>query len=88
MARPSLAGSSGWELASNIRATPALDVLRWQQVYQGRKSWWALSRTPVVAFRLRNAYFAERSLIFLADLHRRARQHIAAPVSPQLALWG
>jgi RNA-directed DNA polymerase len=60
----------------------------WRQVYEGRKSWWALSHTPVVDSRLRNAYFVERGLIFLADLHDRARQHVVAPDPPQLALWG
>lgn len=60
----------------------------WRQVYEGRKSWWALSHTPVVDSRLRNAYFAERGLIFLADLHDRARQHVVAPDPPQPALWG
>jgi RNA-directed DNA polymerase len=60
----------------------------WRQVYAGRKSWWALSHTHAVDNGLRNAYFAERGLVFLVDLHRQAHQHIAAPVSPQLALWG
>jgi hypothetical protein len=59
----------------------------WRQVYSGRKSWWALSHTPAVDHGLRNAYFAERGLIFLADLHRQAHRQIVAPASPQLALW-
>jgi group II intron reverse transcriptase/maturase len=60
----------------------------WRQVYAGRKSWWALSHTPAVDHSLRNAYFAKRGLICVVDLHRRAHQHIVAPVPPQLALWG
>ena len=60
----------------------------WRQVYEGRKSWWALSHTPVVDYGLCNAYFAKRGLIFLVDLHHRAPQHIVAPASPQPALWG
>ena len=32
--------------------------------------------------------FAKRGLLSVVGLHRRAHQHIAAPVSPQLALWG
>ena len=60
----------------------------WRQVYAGRKSWWALSHTHAVDQGLRNAYFAERGLIFLVDLHRQASQQIVAPESPQLALWG
>ena len=60
----------------------------WRQVYEGRKSWWALSHTPAVDHGLRNAYFAKHGLIFVVDLHRQTRQHIAAPDPPQLALWG
>jgi hypothetical protein len=60
----------------------------WRQVYAGRKSWWALSHTHAVDQGLRNAYFAERGLIFLVDLHRQTSQQVAAPESPQLALWG
>ena len=60
----------------------------WRQVYEGRKSWWALSHTPVVDYGLRNAYFAKRGLVFVVVLHQQAHQHIAAPKSPQLALWG
>ena len=69
----------------------ALGVKRqsaWRQVYAGRKSSWALSHTHAVDQGLRNAYFAERGLIFLVDRHRTASQHIAAPDPPQLALWG
>jgi RNA-directed DNA polymerase len=60
----------------------------WHQVYQGRRSWWALSHAHAVDQGLRNAYFAKRGLMFVVDLHRQAHQHIAAPESPQLALWG
>jgi RNA-directed DNA polymerase len=59
----------------------------WRQIYSGRKSWWALSHTSAVDHGLRNAYFAKRGLLFLADLHRHAHRQIVAPVSPQLALW-
>ena len=60
----------------------------WHQVYQGRRSWWALSHAHAVDQGLRNAYFAKRGLIFVVDVHHRAHQHIAAPDPPQLALWG
>jgi len=60
----------------------------WRQVYQGRRSWWALSHCHAVDQGLRNAYFAKRGLVFLVDLHHRAHHHIAAPESPQPALWG
>jgi group II intron reverse transcriptase/maturase len=60
----------------------------WRQIYEGRKSWWALSHSPVVDYGLRNAYFAKRGLIFLGNLHSNRQQHIVAPELPQLALWG
>lgn len=60
----------------------------WHQIYQGRRSWWALSHCHAVDQGLRNAYSAKRGLVSVVGLHRRAHQHIAAPVSPQLALWG
>ena len=60
----------------------------WHQVYQGRRSWWALSHAHAVDQGLRNAYFAKRGLIFVVELHHRAHRHIAAPDPPQLALWG
>ncbi len=34
----------------------------WKQLYQGRRSWWALSHTHAVDQGLRNAYFAKRGL--------------------------
>ena len=60
----------------------------WRQVYQGRRSWWALSHVQAVDHGLRNAYFGKRGLMAVVDLHHRAHQHIVAPDSPQLALWG
>lgn len=39
----------------------------WQGVYKGHLSWWALSHTSVVERGLRNAYFAERGLVSLAE---------------------
>jgi RNA-directed DNA polymerase len=60
----------------------------WRQVYEGRKSWWALSHTHAVDQGLRNEYFAKRGLIFLADRHQQAHRQIVAPEPPQLALWG
>ena len=59
----------------------------WRQIYSGRRSWWALSHTSAVDHGLRNAYFAKRGLIFLADLHRQTHRQIVAPATPQLALW-
>ncbi len=41
----------------------------WKQVYRGHRSWWALSHAHAVDQGLRNAYFAKRGLMFVADLH-------------------
>jgi group II intron reverse transcriptase/maturase len=60
----------------------------WRQVYQGHKSLWALSHIPAVDHGLNRAFFRERGLMALVDLHHRAHQHIVAPDPPQLALWG
>jgi group II intron reverse transcriptase/maturase len=60
----------------------------WRQVYAGHKSLWALSHIPAVDHGLNRAFFRERGLMALVDLHHRAHQHIVAPRSPQLALWG
>ena len=69
------------ELGVNRRAA-------WKQVYQGRRSWWALSHAHAVDQGLRNAYFVKHGLVFVVDLHHRAHQQIVAPASPQSALWG
>ena len=60
----------------------------WRQVYSGRKSRWALSHTPRSRPGPAQRFFTERGLISLVELHRDAHQHIVAPDSPQLALWG
>jgi RNA-directed DNA polymerase len=60
----------------------------WRQVYAGHKSLWALSHIPAVDHGLNRAFFRERGLMALVDLHHRAHQHIVAPDPPQLALWG
>jgi RNA-directed DNA polymerase len=60
----------------------------WRQVYQGRRSWWALSHIPAVDHGLNRAFFRERGLVALVEMHRRAHQQIVVPESPQLALWG
>jgi RNA-directed DNA polymerase len=60
----------------------------WGQIYRGNKSWWALSHTHAVDHGLRNAFFAKRGLISVVEAHRREHQPVAAPDSPQLALWG
>ena len=52
----------------------------WHQIYQGRRSWWALSHCHAVDQGLRNAYFAKRGLTSRgrpapsgARVHRRPR---------------
>ncbi|MGI8903425.1 MAG: transposase, partial [Solirubrobacteraceae bacterium] len=60
----------------------------WRQVYRGHRSWWALSYIPAVDHGLNRAFFTERGLVALVEMHHRAHQHISAPASPQMALWG
>jgi RNA-directed DNA polymerase len=58
----------------------------WRGVYRDRQSLWALSHSPAVDRGLRNAYFAERGLVSLADHWLARQQPIAAPVQLTLAL--
>jgi group II intron reverse transcriptase/maturase len=58
----------------------------WRGVYDGRKSVWALSHTPVVDRALRNAYFADLGLISVVGLHAHTHQQTVAAPAPQLAL--
>lgn len=58
----------------------------WRRVYEGRKSWWALSHDPAVDRGLRNAYFAERGLTSLLERFRRTWEAIIAPAQLTLAL--
>ncbi|HZE17209.1 MAG TPA: reverse transcriptase domain-containing protein, partial [Mycobacterium sp.] len=60
----------------------------WRQIYSGHKSWWALSHTAIVDHCLNRAFFRARGLLALVEIHRDAPQHVVAPESPQLALWG
>jgi group II intron reverse transcriptase/maturase len=57
----------------------------WRGAYKDRRSWWALSHSPAVDRGLRNAYFAERGLVSLAEQWRVRHQPIAAPGQPRLA---
>lgn len=61
-------------------------VTAWQRVYEGRKSIWTLSHSPVVERALRNAYFAERGLVSLTERWREISQKVVAPVQQELAL--
>ena len=56
----------------------------WRRIYAGRKSPWALSHDAAVNRGLRNAYFAERGLVSLAQRFRARLEQLVAP--PQLTL--
>jgi group II intron reverse transcriptase/maturase len=58
----------------------------WRGIYKGRRSLWALSHSPAVERGLRNAYFAERGLVSLAEQWHARHQPIAAPMQLRLAL--
>jgi group II intron reverse transcriptase/maturase len=67
-------------IALGVRPTTA-----WRRVYAGRKSLWALSWDSAVHRGLRNAYFAERGLVTLAE-RWWVRQHDMV-VPEQLCLF-
>ena len=56
----------------------------WRLLHTGRESWWALSHAPAVDRGLRNAYFAERGLVSLAERWAELDPGFHAP--QQLAL--
>lgn len=58
----------------------------WRGVSEGRKSRWALSHSSAVDRGLRNAYFAERKLVSLAERWKQEARYIAAPVQLLLPL--
>ena len=58
----------------------------WRSVYGGRKSRWAMSHASAVDRGLRNAYFAERGLVSLAEKWVELARRIAAPVQLRLSL--
>jgi RNA-directed DNA polymerase len=58
----------------------------WRNVFDGRKSIWALSHLPAVDRGLRNAYFAERGLVTLRDRFRKIWAAINAPAQIKLPL--
>jgi hypothetical protein len=52
----------------------------WRSVYEGRKSFWALSHAPSIDRALRKGYWTERGLLSLADLWRASFFHrVVAP---------
>ena len=77
-----------WKRKRTIaRKLIALGVNRktvWRRVYEGSKSWWALSHDYVVDRGLRNVYFTERGLVSLVDRWYRYQRSIV--VQEQLCL--
>jgi group II intron reverse transcriptase/maturase len=56
------------------------------KIYRGHQSWWTLSHAPAVERGLRNAYFAERGLVSLAQTWRERAERVVAPAQLSLAL--
>lgn len=72
-----------------VRRLVSLGVRRktvWRRVYEGRKSWWALSHDTTVDRGLCNAYFAAQGLESLAQ--RFEAIWTAMPAPEQLMLFG
>jgi len=60
----------------------------WNGIYHERRSWWALSHSNPVDRGLRNAIFAERGLVSVAEQWKRWRQrHVNVPTQQSLP-WG
>jgi hypothetical protein len=59
----------------------------WRQVYQGKRSWWALSHSPAVDHALPRRYFIARGLWSVVGMHEAAHRQTVALTTPQLALW-
>jgi RNA-directed DNA polymerase len=51
----------------------------WRFIYRGRQSRWAMSHNSAVDQGLRNAYFAERGLVSIAESWERLARYIGAP---------
>ena len=58
----------------------------WRQLYEGRKSTWALSHSPAVDRAMPVRYFTHRGLTRLVELHRDCRRDIIAPAQTQMVL--
>jgi len=58
----------------------------WRNVYNGKRSWWKLSHTPVVDHALPNAYFAEKGLVFLTMKWEEYQARTIANAPEQLCL--
>lgn len=67
---------------TTVRKLNRLGVRRktaWRYTYAGRQSRWAMSHNPAVNQGLRNAYFAERGLVSLAERWKQLAKYIGAP---------
>ncbi|HKH55417.1 MAG TPA: group II intron reverse transcriptase/maturase [Propionibacteriaceae bacterium] len=73
-------------IARNLVALGVKRQSAWRQVYEGRKSTWALSHSPAVDRAMPVRYFTQRGLTRLVDLHRDCRRDIIAPVQTQMVL--
>lgn len=73
-------------IARKLTALGVRKQTAWRRVYEGRKSTWALSHDTIVHRGLGNAYFAQRGLISLVDLHRTTQSILAAPIQREL-IW-
>lgn len=73
-------------IALRLIALGAKRSTAWRRVYAGNKSMWTLSHDPVVDRTLRNAYFAERGLVSIAEQWRARHKDIIAPAQLRLQL--
>lgn len=75
-------------IARNLIRRGARRKTAWNNVYQGRKSLWPLSHTPVVDRALSNAYFATRGLQSLMGRWNAKHFPVVAPERQMSLPWG
>jgi len=73
-------------IARRLMKNGASPKTAWKNVYDGRKSLWALSHCSAANRGLRNAFFAERGLVSLEQRWMEAQRRIVAPEQLTLAL--
>ena len=73
-------------MAQKLTKLGVAPKLAWRAVYWGRQSTWSLSRNQAMHRGLRNAYFAERGLVSLAERWEALLQRFVAPAQLTLPL--
>ena len=73
-------------IARKLSALGVKSTSVWRSIYQGRKSFWAMSHTSAVERGLRNAHFAAQGLVSMEERWSADPRRIVAPVQHALPL--